>query len=76
MSKKSPERPESTHSSPYPEYTKGKDGDATWPRRSSATDSPEDMAIDLSSTSKQDTKSALKISSPRPEPNSESESEH
>ncbi|XP_053538648.1 visual system homeobox 1 [Ictalurus punctatus] len=76
MSKKSPERPESTHSDPYPEETKSKGGDATGPRRGSATDDLEDMAIDLSSTSKQDTKSALKVSSPHPEPNSDSENEN
>lgn len=76
MSKKSPERPESIHSDPYLEETKGKDGDATWPRRHSVTDNLEDMAIDLSSTSKQDTKSALKVSSPHPEPSSDSENEN
>lgn len=78
MSKKSPERPESTsdHSDPYPEETKGKDGDATWARQSSAADDSEDMAIDLSSTSKQDSQSTLKVSSPHPEPNSDSESEN
>lgn len=75
MSKKSPERPESAHPDPYPEETKGKDGEETWQRRSSATDDLEDMAIDLSSTSKQDSKSALKSSSPHPEPDSDSENE-
>ncbi|MCJ8736564.1 hypothetical protein PDJAM_G00013850 [Pangasius djambal] len=75
MSKKSSERPESAHSDPHREETKGKDGDATWQRRGSVTDNLEDMAIDLSSTSKQDTKSALKVSSPHPGPNSDSENE-
>lgn len=76
MSKKSPEKPESTHSNPYPKETKGKDGDAAWSRQSSAMDNLEDIAIDLSSTSKQDTKSALKVSPPHPDPNSDSENEN
>lgn len=75
MSKKSPERPESTHSDLYIEETKGTDGDAAWPTQSSSTDDVEDMAIDLSSTSKQDSKSTLKVSSPYPEPNNDDENE-
>ncbi|KAF5896619.1 visual system homeobox 1 [Clarias magur] len=76
MSKKSTESPESTHSEPYPEERKGKDGDATWPSRGAATDDLEDMAIDLSSTSKQDAKSTLKVSSPHPELNGDTENEN
>lgn len=76
MSKKSTEGPESTHSEPYPEETKGKKGDTTWPSRGSGTDELEDMAIDLSSTSKQDTKITSKVSSPHPELNSDTENEN
>ncbi|KAI5622802.1 visual system homeobox 1 isoform X1 [Silurus asotus] len=77
MSKKSPARPESSsHSESYPEETNAKDGDAAWPRRGSVTDDVEDMAIDLSSTSKQDCKSALKVSSPQPDSNSDYEHEN
>lgn len=73
--KKSPGTPESTHS----EETKGKDSDMSWPNRASAVDDSEDMAIDLSSTSKQDSnnKSTLKSLSPQRDliPNSDSDDE-
>lgn len=60
--KKSPGTPESTHS----EETKGKDSDMSWPNRSRGIDDSDDMAIDLSSTSKQDSsKSTLKSASPQ-----------
>ncbi|XP_041754887.1 visual system homeobox 1-like isoform X1 [Coregonus clupeaformis] len=75
--KKSPGTPESTHSDTYSEETKGKDSDMSWPNRSRVIDT-EDMAIDLSSTSKQDSsKSTLKSSSPHRDPirNSDSDDE-
>ncbi|XP_060735629.1 visual system homeobox 1 [Tachysurus vachellii] len=77
MSKKSPERTASTHSDPYHEEIKGKDGDATWTRRGSVTDELEDMAIDLSNTSKQEGKiTALKVSSSHPEASIHSENKN
>lgn len=64
ITKKSPGSPESTHSDSYSEDAKAKDSDMSWSNRASAADDMEDMAIDLSSSSKQDSKSTLK-SSPR-----------
>lgn len=75
ITKKSPGTPESTHSDSYSEEAKGKDSDISWSNRASATDDMEDMAIDLSSTSKQEKKSTLK-SSPQINPtNSDSDTE-
>ncbi|TSS85096.1 Visual system homeobox 1 [Bagarius yarrelli] len=74
MSKKSPERPEPIHSDKYLMETKEKDGDGSWVKHSSVMDDSEEMAIDLSSTSKQDSKSTQDISSPRPA-NSDSDNE-
>lgn len=77
MSKKSPERTASTHSDPYHEETKGKDGDVAWTRRGSVTDELEDMAIDLSNTCKQEGKiTALKVSSSHPEASIHSENKN
>ncbi|XP_031691015.1 visual system homeobox 1-like isoform X1 [Oncorhynchus kisutch] len=76
--KKSPGMPEFTHSDTNSEETKGKDNDMSWPNRSRGIDDSEDMAIDLSSTSKQDSsKSTLKSSSPQMDPirNSDSDDE-
>ncbi|KAL0964321.1 hypothetical protein UPYG_G00322210 [Umbra pygmaea] len=76
--KKSPGTPESTHSDTYHEETKVKDSDISWPNRSSAINDSEDMAIDLSSTSKQDSiKSTLTSSPLRRDPihNSDSDDE-
>lgn len=75
MSKRSPEGPECTHSDPQVKDTKGKDVDSAWPRRGSAADDSEETAIDLSSTSKQDGRKALKVSSPCREADSDSENE-
>ncbi|XP_028845544.1 visual system homeobox 1 [Denticeps clupeoides] len=66
MIKKSPGSPDSCHSESYAEEGRGRDGDASWPPRAPADD-PEDMAIDLSSSSKQDNRSTFKPS-PRPSP--------
>ncbi|XP_038846442.1 visual system homeobox 1-like [Salvelinus namaycush] len=76
--KKSPGMPEFTHSDTNSEETKGKDNDMSWPNRSRGIHDSEDMAIDLSSTSKQDSsKSTLKSSSPQRDPirNSDSDDE-
>lgn len=62
ISKKSPGSPDSTHSDSISEEVKGKDSDISWSNRASTTDDMEDMAIDLSSTSKQENKSTLKTS--------------
>ncbi|XP_062320601.1 visual system homeobox 1 isoform X1 [Osmerus eperlanus] len=71
--KKSPGSPESSHSESYAEESKGNDNDMAWANRASADDN-EDMAIDLSSTSKQDSKSTSK-SSPPPQRESNSDSD-
>ncbi|KAG9268431.1 visual system homeobox 1 isoform X1 [Astyanax mexicanus] len=76
MTKKSPGSPESTHSDPYSEEVKGKNSDLLWSGGSTVVDDPEDMAIDLSSTAKQETKSTLKHSPVHTEPNSDSENEN
>ncbi|XP_035255431.1 visual system homeobox 1 isoform X2 [Anguilla rostrata] len=73
--KKPPGTPESTHSDSYPEETKVKDSDIAWANRANTTDDSEDMAIDLSSTSKQDSKSTLKPAPPPKDTRSDSENE-
>lgn len=76
ITKKPPGTPESTHSDSYSEENKGKDSDVAWPNRTSAAEDTEDMAIDLSSASKQDSsKSTLKSPSPPREQNSDSDDE-
>ncbi|KAM4607164.1 visual system homeobox 1 [Polymixia lowei] len=77
MTKKSPGTPDSTHSDSYSEDNKGKDcRAAAWGHRATAAQDTEDMAMDLSSTSKQDSsKSTLKSPSPSREPNSDSDDE-
>ncbi|XP_017560414.1 visual system homeobox 1 isoform X1 [Pygocentrus nattereri] len=76
ITKKSPGTPESTHSDSYSEDVKGKNSDLLWSGGPTAVDDPEDMAIDLSSTAKQETKSTLKTSPIHTEPNSDSENEN
>ncbi|KAM6956831.1 visual system homeobox 1 isoform 2-T2 [Aplochiton taeniatus] len=74
--KKSPGTPESPHSDSYSEENKGKDSDMGWSNRASVVEDSEDVAIDLSSTSKQDNnRSTLKSQSPQREPHSESDEE-
>ncbi|KAI1894486.1 hypothetical protein AGOR_G00116300 [Albula goreensis] len=73
--KKAPGTPESNHSDSYSEETKAKDNDIAWANRVTATDDSEDMAIDLSSTSKQECKSTLKPPPPPKDTNSDSENE-
>ncbi|KAJ8359560.1 hypothetical protein SKAU_G00160850 [Synaphobranchus kaupii] len=73
--KKAPGTPESTHSDSYSEETKVKDSDIAWANRVNTTDDSEDMAIDLSSTSKQENKSTLKSQPPAKDTNSDSENE-
>ncbi|KAG5267034.1 hypothetical protein AALO_G00239070 [Alosa alosa] len=75
MTKKSPGTPESTHSDSYSEEAKGKDSDISWSNRASATEDVEDMAIDLSSTSKQENKSTLKTTPQINDTNSDSDNE-
>ena len=72
MTKTSPGTPDSTHSDSYSEDVKGKNSDLLWSGGHTAVDDPEDMAIDLSSTAKQETKSTLKTSPINAEPNSDS----
>ncbi|KAJ8418338.1 hypothetical protein AAFF_G00140470 [Aldrovandia affinis] len=73
--KKGPGTPDSTHSESYLEETKVKDSDIAWVTRSNATEDSEDMAIDLSSTSKQESKGTLKPPPPPKDTNSDSENE-
>ncbi|KAJ8250573.1 hypothetical protein COCON_G00224950 [Conger conger] len=73
--KKPPGTPESTHSDSYSEETKVKDSDIAWVNRASTTDDSEDMAIDLSSTSKQESKSTLKAAPLPRDSNSDSEND-
>ncbi|KAG7462588.1 hypothetical protein MATL_G00186360 [Megalops atlanticus] len=75
MTKKPPGTPESTHSDSYSEETKVKDSDIAWTNRSNPTDDSEDMAIDLSSTSKQESKSTLKPQPPPKDTNSDSDND-
>lgn len=75
VTKKSPGTPDSTHSDSNSEDVKGKDSDMSWSNRASATDDMEDMAIDLSSTSKQENKSTLKASPRINDTNSDSDNE-
>ncbi|XP_016308998.1 visual system homeobox 1 [Sinocyclocheilus anshuiensis] len=75
IAKKPPGTPESTHSDSYSEEHKVKDSDTTWSSGANGADDSEDMAIDLSSTSKQESKSTLKRSPPRTEDSSDSETE-
>uniref|UniRef100_A0A673HBI9 Visual system homeobox 1 n=1 Tax=Sinocyclocheilus rhinocerous TaxID=307959 RepID=A0A673HBI9_9TELE len=75
IAKKPPGTPESTHSDLYSEEHKVKDSDTTWSSGANGADDSEDMAIDLSSTSKQESKSTLKRSPPRTEDSSDSETE-
>ncbi|XP_018621721.1 visual system homeobox 1 [Scleropages formosus] len=75
MLKKSSGSPESTHSGSFSEDSKAKDGDIAWDGRANASTDSEDMAIDLSSTSKQDGKGTSKASPPRKEASSESDTE-
>lgn len=75
IGKKPPGTPESTHSDSYSEEHKGKDSDVTWSSVANGADDSEDMAIDLSSTSKQESKSTLKRSPPRTGDSSNSENE-
>ncbi|XP_051579537.1 visual system homeobox 1-like isoform X1 [Myxocyprinus asiaticus] len=75
ISKKAPGTPESTHSDSYSAEHKGKDSDTAWSSRANAADDSEDMAIDLSSASKQESKSTLKRSPPCTESSSDSENE-
>ena len=72
--KQSPGSPESSHSESYAEESKGNDSDMAWANRASAADDNEDMAIDLSSTSKQDSKNTSK-SSPPPQRETNSDSD-
>ncbi|XP_066498128.1 visual system homeobox 1 isoform X2 [Hoplias malabaricus] len=76
MSKKSPGSPESIHSDSYTEEGNGKTSNLLWSGGQTALDEPEDMAIDLSSTAKQESKVTLKSSPVRREPNSDSENEN
>ncbi|KAI4899569.1 hypothetical protein NFI96_012719 [Prochilodus magdalenae] len=76
MTKKSPGTPESTHSDSFSEDVKGKNSDFLWSGGPTVSEDPEDMAIDLSSTAKQETKSTLKTSPVHTEPNSDSENEN
>ncbi|KAL2082934.1 hypothetical protein ACEWY4_020707 [Coilia grayii] len=75
ITKKSPGTPESTHSDSCSEEAKAKDSDMSWSNRASARDDIEDMAIDLSSSSKQENKSTLKSSSRINDTNSDSDNE-
>ncbi|XP_030643024.1 visual system homeobox 1 [Chanos chanos] len=76
IAKKSSGTPESVQSDSYPEdYNKGKDSDIVWPNRASAVDDSEEMAIDLSSTSKQENRSTLKSSLARNDINSDSDND-
>ncbi|XP_055028761.1 visual system homeobox 1 isoform X1 [Misgurnus anguillicaudatus] len=75
IAKKAPGTPDSTHSDSYSEEQKEKDSDTTWSSGGNGADDSEDMAMDLSSTSKQENKCTLKRSPPRTEPSSESETE-
>ncbi len=75
IAKKPPGTPESTHSDSYSEEHKVKDSETTWSSGANGADDSEDMAIDLSSTSKQESKSTLKRSPPRTEDSSDSETE-
>uniref|UniRef100_A0A673I5B7 Visual system homeobox 1-like n=1 Tax=Sinocyclocheilus rhinocerous TaxID=307959 RepID=A0A673I5B7_9TELE len=75
ITKKAPGSPESTHSDSYSDEHKGKDSDTTWSSGANGADDSEDMAIDLSSTSKQESKGTLKRSPPRTEDSSDSETE-
>ncbi|XP_065153653.1 visual system homeobox 1 [Paramisgurnus dabryanus] len=75
IAKKAPGTPDSTNSDSYSEEQKEKDSDTTWSSGGNGADDSEDMAMDLSSTSKQENKCTLKRSPPRTEPSSESESE-
>lgn len=72
----SPERPESRHSDSYHKEMKGKEIEAVWSRRASVGEDLEDMAIDLSSTSKQDNKSTLKVLPHQAELSRDSENEN
>ncbi|XP_062863950.1 visual system homeobox 1 [Trichomycterus rosablanca] len=76
IKERSPERPESRHSDSYHKEIKGKDGEAAWSSRASTEDDLEDMAIDLSSTSKQDNKSTLRVLSHQDELSRDSENEN
>ncbi|XP_026115950.1 visual system homeobox 1 isoform X1 [Carassius auratus] len=64
ITKKAPGSPESMHSDSYSDEHKGKDSDTTWSSGTTGADDSEDMAIDLSSTSKQESKCTLKRSPP------------
>ncbi|XP_056624444.1 visual system homeobox 1 [Triplophysa dalaica] len=75
ITKKAPGTPDSTHSDSFSEEHKEKDSDATWSTGGNGADNSEDMAIDLSSTSKQESKCTLKSSPAHTEPSSESENE-
>lgn len=74
--KKSPGSPDSHHSDSFSEDTKGKDSDLSWTNRTCAAADNEDIAMDLSSTAKQDSKiqSSLK-SSPLPHPRGDADSD-
>ncbi|KAL4641146.1 visual system homeobox 1 [Arapaima gigas] len=75
MTKKSPGSPDSTHSDVFSEESKAKDSDTVWESRANASTDSEDMAIDLSSTAKQEVKAAVKASPPRREAASGSDAE-
>ncbi|XP_076833987.1 visual system homeobox 1 [Brachyhypopomus gauderio] len=75
MGRKSPGTPESAYCNPHPEEANGRDSDIMWSSRVNAKDDSEDMAIDLSSTSKQETKSTLKVP-PHHNESNDSENEH
>ncbi|XP_066553123.1 visual system homeobox 1 isoform X1 [Amia ocellicauda] len=60
ITKKNHSTPTSSHSESYSEEMKAKDSDTQWASHANTTDDCEDMAIDLSSTAKQDSKCTLK----------------